>query len=132
MEKIRKTKIIPHIFMAALTLFITACEKNNDVKDTETWQCEESSAFIITMNIDKSALTAYCQIQKTSYGEQFELIFENGKSYNYSLVSDSIVIIAPLGEFLYKVITPQKIKLKYNGTLDTYRGTIGTYVFTKK
>lgn len=115
--------------MIAGTLSFGSCSK--ETKSNEIWRCSEEDAYTITMDVDRSSKKVDCSVQKTTEGEQFELLFEDGKTYNYSVVSDSIVMIEPMGEFRYYVVSSKKVELKYNGMLNTSNLTIDTYTFKK-
>ena len=131
MNEIRKTKILPLLFLAALTLSMASCGKVRDDR-SEVWLCNVPNAYTITMSVDKAAKTANCNVHKTTYGEQFELLFEDGNLYVYSLLSDTSLNIMPLGEFQYYTISTGEVELQYQGYTNTYAGTIDIYKFIKQ
>jgi len=89
-------------------------------------------AYTITMGVDKAGKTANCNVHKTTSGEQFELLFEDGNSYVYALLSDTSLNIMPLGEFRYYATSTREVELQYKGFNNTYFGTIDTYKFIKQ
>ena len=133
MKKTRAFKISLPFLLTALVLSMTACEKiGNDRLDI--WQCNVPNAYTITMGVDKAEKTANCNVHKTTHGEQFDLLllFEDGNSYVYSLLSDTSLNIMPLGEFRYYATSTGEVELQYKGFNNTYFGTIDTYKFTKQ
>ena len=130
MKKTRTFKGFPPLLLAALALSMTACGKNGD-DGLEVWQCNEPNAYTITMSVDKAEKTANCNVHKTTSGEQFELLFKDGNSYVYSLLSDTSLNIMPLGEFRYYATSTGEVELQYKGFNNTYSGTIDTYKFIK-
>jgi len=131
MKRIRTSKIRPPLLLMAMVFSMTACGNKEDSR-LEVWQCNVPDAYTITMSVDKAPKTAHCVVHKTTYGEQFELLFKDGISYVYSLSSDTSLTIMPLGEFRYYTTSTGEVELQYKGFNNTYAGTIDTYKFIKQ
>lgn len=84
------------VAMAAMVA-MTACDNKNDAWEEWT-SVDNNMGFLIHLKVYPSNNTMSCHVSNQS---DYILAFEDGMTYTYEYLNDSIIFIDPIGEFIY-------------------------------